>query len=295
MTRRLVTLPAFLACFLSGTASANLEFDGKIGFGFNDNISNAVSDRDIFEDSLVNAEFNAGKLWVPAVGRSLLLSGHLGVERYNDSTGLDRNSYGASLTYIHRLGLGAYAPRIKASLRSDWRDFDTARRDGWLTRAGLTFEKRFTPALHAALSLARETRHADAGKTVPYSPLFGSDVFNQDNNEFSAAVDYTLPNNSMLTARYLFRDGEIDASTNPGSVFFGFSKAIARDYGLCRACNNYVVYLVDASVHSLLLDWNVAVGRDTSVSASVERRVADTGGGVTYTGNVLRIQLNRRF
>ena len=44
-----------------------------------------------------------------------------------------------------------------------------------------------------------------------------------------------------------------------------------------------------------MLDWNFVLGRDTSVSASYERRVADANGGVTYTGNVFRVQLNRRF
>jgi len=295
MLMRLSTTVCVLAIFSVPSAYANMEYDGNISYGFSDNISNAVSDRDIFEDSFIAANVNIGKLWVPAVGRSLLLSGHLGTENFNDSTGLDRYSYGASLAYIHKLGLGAYTPRLSATLRADYRDFDTDMRDGMLYRSSLGLEKRFTPELHAAITLTREKRTADANKPVPYAPYISGNVFNQDNTELAASIDYTLPNQSLLTARYLYRDGEIDASTNPGSAFFGFSRAIAKDYGLCKSCGNYVVYLTRASVQSLMLDWNFVLGRDTSVSASYERRVADANGGVTYTGNVFRVQLNRRF
>ena len=279
----------------AGNTLANMEYDGNVSYGFNDNISNAVSDRDIFEDSFVTANVNVAKLWVPAVGKSLLLSGHLGMERYNDSDGLDRTSYGTSLTYIQRLGLGAYAPRISASLRADYRDFETDMRDGMLYRASVGLEKRFTPELITGAILTREIRTADADRTVPYFALAPHDVFNQSNSELEAYARYTLANNSVVSARYLFRHGEIDASTNPASAFFNFAKAIGQDYQICKACGNYVVYQIDANVHAFLLDWNWALGRDTSASVSYERRVADASGGVTYTGNIFRIQLNRRF
>jgi len=113
MYSRLTYIILLLTLLLANPAVANMEFDGNASYSFNDNVSNAVSDNDIFEDSLVTANFNAAKLWIPGAGKSLLLSGHLGAEKYNDSTGLDRYSYGASLAYIQRLGLGAYAARIK--------------------------------------------------------------------------------------------------------------------------------------------------------------------------------------
>lgn len=287
-----------LGLFLVGHAAgarANLELDGNVSYGYNDNMSNAVSSRDIFEDSFITANFNAGKLWVPAVGKSILLSAHLGTEMYNDSTGLDRYSYGVSLAYIQKLGLGAYTPRISATLRADYRDFDTRMRNGMLYRASLGLEKRFTPELITGVTVTREFRTAEEDRVVPYFALAPHDVFNQNNTELEAFARYTLVNNSVLSARYLFRHGETDASTNPASAFFNVAKAIGQDYRICKACGTYVVYRVDANVHTLQLDWNWALGRDTSASAGYERRVADADGGITYTGNVFRIQLNRRF
>ena len=99
----------------------------------------------------------------------------------------------------------------------------------------------------------------------------------------------------MISARYTYRDGEIDASTNPGSAFFPFSKAIAQDHQLCDSCQNYVVYLVDATSHGFVIDWNWPLGNDSSVSTSIERRIADTDGNNTYTTNILQIKLNQRF
>lgn len=272
-----------------------MEYSGDISLGHNNNISNAVSALDIFEDQFLTANFNVGKMWLPAVGKSIVLSGHLGTEQFQDSEGLNRYSYGASASYTQRLGLGAYAPRISVRLRGDKRNFETNMRDGWLYRSSFVLEKRFLPELHASASLTREIRTADENLATPYTPLAGSDVFNQKNTEFSASLDYTLENGSVITGRYLYRDGEIDASTNPGSDFFLVSKAIAQDYKICNTCGNYVAYLVNARVQSIMLDWNFELGRDTSLSANIERRIADTEGGLTYTGSIYRVQLNRRF
>jgi len=289
-------LPLLLSLFTCSTqVSANMEYSGDVSLGHNNNISNAVSESDIFEDQFLTANFNAGKMWLPAVGKSIVLSGHLGTEQFQDSEGLNRYSYGASVSYTQRLGLGAYAPRVGVSLRGDKRNFDSDMRDGWLYRASLILEKRFLPELHSSASLTQEIRTADENKAIPYTPFADSDVFNQKNTEFSASLDYTLENGSVITGRYLYRDGEIDASTNPGSEFFLVSRGIAQDYKICNTCGNYVVYLVNASVQSIMLDWNFALGRDTSLNASIERRIADAEGGLTYTGSIYRVQLNRRF
>ncbi|MDA9909234.1 hypothetical protein N9E57_01785 [Gammaproteobacteria bacterium] len=274
---------------------ANVEIDGDLSVATNDNIPNAVSKTDIFDDSFLAGNLNVAKLWVPATGKSILLSGHLGLVQFNNSGGLNRHSAGSSLSYIQRMGMGAYAPRFSVSVRADYRDFDSDLRDGWLYRAGINLEKRFTPALHARVGLAHEERSADKQKATPYVYSISGDVFNQSNNEFSASIDYTLINNSMISARYTYRDGEIDASTNPGSAFFPFSKAIAQDHQLCDSCQNYVVYLVDATSHGFVIDWNWPLGNDSSVSTSIERRIADTDGNNTYTANILQIKLNQRF
>lgn len=276
-------------------AQANNEFNGSASLGFDDNISNAVSDRDIFSDSFLTANFNATRLWVPAAGKSLLLSGHLGMQNFRDADGLNRFSYGSSVSYIQRLGLGAYAPRISASLRADYRNFDTDMRDGMLYRASIGLEKRFTPDLMTGVTLTRERRDADASRAIPYVAGTPQDVFDQQNSELSAFAEYTLPNNQVIAASYLYRHGQTDASTNPGSAFFSNTKAIAQDHYLCAACSRYVAYRINADIHALQLAWNVALANDTSVSASWQRRLARVDGGVTYTGTLYQLQLQQRF
>ena len=113
--------------------------------------------------------------------------------------------------------------------------------------------------------------------------------------EYAASLDYTLLNASVITLSYLFRDGEIDASTNPGSAFFPFSRAIANDKSLCGNCKNYVAYLVKAQSSTLMLDWNWALGRDSSLSLNMQRRIVDTEGNNTYTATIFQLRLNQRF
>jgi len=276
-------------------AWSNMEFAGDVSIGTNDNVSSAVSGRDIFNDQFLSANYNLGKLWVPTPGRSFLLRGHLGLQNFSDSDGLNRTAYGASLSYAHRLGLGAFAPRINMSARADYRDFESNNRDGWLFRTSIGLQKRFSPAWHGSMALTHEHRTADKDNAKSYVAGISGDVFNQENMEYSASLDYTLANASVITLSYLFRDGEIDASTNPGSVFFPFSRAIANDKNLCGNCKHYVAYLIKAQSSSIMLDWNWALGRDTSLSLNMQRRIADTEGNNTYSTNIFQLRLNQRF
>jgi len=189
----------------------------------------------------------------------------------------------------------APTPLDSALPRADNRDFKSDNRDGWLYLSSFSLEKRFLPELIATATLSREIRTAEKNRSTPYTTRYSGDAFNQENNEFSTNLDYTLESGSVVSLRYRYRDGELDASTNPGSAFFGFSKAIGQDHGICTTCGGYVVYLINGSVQSLSVDWNWALGKDMSVSANAERRTADVDGNVSYTGNIFKVQLNRRF
>lgn len=291
---RLLTASLASICWCE-QAAANIEFNGSAALVHDDNVSNATSPVDIYSDYYLDAQLNLGRLWTPAVGKSLLLSGHFSTRQYEASTGLNQVALGVSLDYTHRLGLGAYAPRIGLGLRTDDRNFQTDMRDGRLYKATLRMEKRFLPEFHAEATVSRERRTADANKALPYYFFAGGDVFNQDNVEATLSADYTLPNYSTITARYMWRNGEVDASTRPGSSFFLYSDEISFDYEICRQCGQYVAYRIDAHIHDYLLEWSWELQRDTSLGLSLERRVAHAAGNNTYTGNITRLQVSHRF
>ena len=157
---------ALLTLFPS-LAWSNMEYAGDVSIGSNDNIPSAVSARDIFNDQFISANYSLGKLWVPAPGRSLLLRGHLGLQNFSESDGLNRTAYGVSLSYSHRLGLRTLAPRINLSSRADYRNFKSSNRDGWLYRNSIGLQKRFSPAWHGSLALSHEQRTADKSNSPP--------------------------------------------------------------------------------------------------------------------------------
>ncbi len=266
-------------------AWSNMEFAGDVSIGTNDNVSSAVSGRDIFNDQFLSANYNLGKLWVPTPGRSSLLRDHLGLQNFSDSDDLNIPLLATRLTWLH----------INMSARADYRDFESNNRDGWLFRTSIGLQKRFSPAWHGSVALTHEHRTADKDNAKSYVAGISGDVLNQENMEYSASLDYTLANASVITLSYLFRDGEIDASTNPGSAFFPFSRAIANDKNLCGNCKHYVAYLIKAQSSSIMLDWNWALGRDTSLSLKLQRRIADTEGNNTYSTNIFQLRLNQRF
>lgn len=280
---------------LSFHSFGNLEVDGDLSAGTNSNVSNAISDEDIFSDQFTTANFRFGKLWVPQPGRSVLLRGHLGLQRFKNSEGLNRQSLGGSASYIHRAGLGAYAPRFNLSARADYRDFKGAVRDGWLFRVSAALHKRFTPHLNGVLTLSHERRTADEAKAIALFADVPKDVFNQTNNEITAAVGYAVVAESILTLAYRYRQGEVDSSTNPGSAYVPLAKGKARDNALCKRCENYIAYLVDAKSHSFTLNLSRSLGRDTSIGANFERRISQMDGDNTYTANIFSVELIGRF
>ena len=203
-----------------------MEFAGDVSIGTNDNVSSAVSARDIFNDQFLSANYNLGKLWVPTSGRSFLLRGHLGLQNFSDSDGLNRTAYGACMAYAHRLGLGAYAPRINLSARADYRNYESNNRDGWLYRTSIGLQKRFSPAWHASVALTHEQRTADKDNAVAYVTGISGDVFNQENMEYSASLDHTLANASVITLSYLFRTVKSMPAPIRVQLFFVFPELL---------------------------------------------------------------------
>ena len=69
-------------------AWSNMEFTGDASIDTNDNVSSAVSGRDILNDQFLSANYNLDKLCPPPV-RSFLLRDHLGLQNFSDSDGLN--------------------------------------------------------------------------------------------------------------------------------------------------------------------------------------------------------------
>jgi hypothetical protein len=285
----------FLILLFPVNSLANLEVDGEFHVGTNNNVSNAVSVQDIFSDQFTTANLRIGKLWVPEPGRSVLLRSHLGVQRFTDSDGLNRKSLGGSVTYIHRVGLGAYAPRFTVGAHADYRDYKVAARDGWLFRFSAGWQKRFIAELDGVITVAHERRTADMDKAIPLFATAPKDVFNQTNNEITAALNYAVMIETTLAVSYRYRQGEADSSTNPGSAYVPIAKGKALDGALCQSCERYIAYLVDVKSHSVSLNLNRSLGRDTSIGANFERRIAQIEGDITYTVNLFTLELIGRF
>ncbi|MDP2128368.1 MAG: hypothetical protein Q8K97_13440 [Pseudohongiella sp.] len=264
----------------------------SLSVSYHNNIPNAVSEPDIFGDSFTDINYRLDRFFVASPGNRLSVGTTLRARQYRHSQGLESISAGLAMAYSHRAGLGAYAPRFNISFELARYEFSEAIRDAWLASLDMNMSKRISPEWLLTLGLLFEDRDAKTRSELQFRPDFTAGVFDQKSATVSGRLDYTLPNYSLLSFGYRFRDGDIEASSRPGSPLLLVAKAIARDTGLGR---NYVAYLIEARSHSFSVDWAVAVTDNSSIGIGYQRSIADAGRGIEYDHNNVRAEYTLRF
>lgn len=273
---------------------AHAETDSVLSLSVNShsNIPNALAEPNVFGDNFADVNYRINRYFVTSPGNRLSIGAELGARQYLRTQGLESILAGLNLAYSHRAGLGPYAPRFNVGLSLNRVEFSESLRDSWVRLLSLSVSKRLTPEWLLNMGVNSRQRHAQPDDNLIFNPRFGSDVFTQHSQEFTARLEYTLLNASAVTIGYRYRQGEIDASSRPGTPLLNITKAIARDAGIGK---DYVTYLLNADTQGLSLDWNIPLARDTGLTLGFERLLSRANQGNKYFNNNLRAEFNVRF
>jgi hypothetical protein len=285
---KLLLVPALFPVALN----ANVLSDGHVSVSHNTNVGNSVNSDGAISDTLMSADFGLGRLFVPRPGRSFVISANAGLQQYARYDGLNHARLGAALDYQHRLGLGAYATGVGFSVSADYLAHRRSVRDGWLYRAALQTNRRFTPALRLQGDLSYAVRDADSNKARLWGMAPGPDVFSQENTALGVELEYTLSDTALLIIDYRLGRGDIEGTSRPDAMMVQNYRAAAWDpaYG-----EDYISYRTRGSSHSMGVEWNQAIGRDSSLGIWFQRHIGRVGGGHSYHSNVLGTGLTTRF
>ena len=118
------------------------------------------------------------------------------------------------------------------------------------------------------------------------------DVFDQDRLSLSLSADYTLSEAWLLTLGYIFRDGDVASTAVPNNRIIAAAEAITDDpaFGVGR-----FAYRLDAEVHTLTVDLDRAMGRDSSLVIGYQFQQTNAAGGIDYDKSLLQLSYVHGF
>ncbi|MDO9478887.1 MAG: hypothetical protein Q7L07_19415, partial [Pseudohongiella sp.] len=283
---------ALCSVVLSVPVLAETESTLNLSANYHSNVPNALSEPNVFGDSFVDLNYRINRFFVTSPGNRLSIGAEAGARQYRHTQGLESANVGVGLAYSHRVGLGPYAPRYNLGLSVNRVEFSDQSRDSWVSQLSAEFAKRLSPAWLLTMGINARHRNAGENQSLAYKPTASGAVFNQSSREFLSRLEYTMLNAHAIRFGYRFRDGDIDASSPPGTPLLPISKAIAFDRGIG---GEYVAYLLEARTQGLSLEWSMPLATDTGLTLGYERLIARAGQGNKYFNYNLRAELNLRF
>lgn len=285
-------LLALCGVSLCNPVIAETEAALNLSANYHSNVPNALQEPNVFGDSIVDLNYRINRFFVTSPGNRLSFGAEAGARQYLHTQGLENANLGVGVAYSHRAGLGPYAPRFLVGASINRFEFSDNSRDSWVTLVSAEFAKRLSPEWQLNMGINARERRAGDNESLAYKPLARTDVHDHSSREFNARLEYTLLNAHAVRVGYRFRDGDIDASSPPGSGLLPLSKAIAFDPGIG---GEYVAYLLEARTQGLSLEWSIPLATDTGLTLGYERLISRAAFGNKYFNYNLRAELNLRF
>lgn len=280
---------------------ANTSFQLKLGGGSEDNVTRGLQDNYQLRSNFFELGLSGGKLFQLGLNDSLSIGANISRMNFDDLSGFNRNAAGVSISYQHKLGFGAYATRLGASLSYDRESFRGEARDSDVSSLQLSYEKRFSPAWLIFAGIDFQQRKSDSLAPDPDVIAFGYDpVIRQpfelseyDADSVFAELEYTFENGVLLSSSYRRVDGPtISSTTSPSLLVYKKSSAFYSDPALG---SSWFAYLIDTKTDVWSLGVSVPIAQDSSVDLGYRWSDGRAAGGLNYQSDVLSITLIHNF
>lgn len=262
----------------------------EVGIRHDSNINNAQLANDIASVSSLNADISATGFFPLEDGNSLSITGETKGEAFNNYTGLNNVSLGASLAFRKKWALGAYAPWTGLSLSSTYLNFADHIRNGWQNQIAIRGGKRIFERWDVRAEYMIERRTAAA--LQPDQPGISGDVFSQASRTMTLNAEYIWSDSLFLAFGSLLRHGDVVSSTRETAKIVSCSQAIAEDpvFG-----PGFYAYRMTGTTYGLNMDMNIAVTRHSLLRASLIRQVTHVEDDINYAKNVAMLSWNYNF
>lgn len=178
--------------------AADIMLDNNLTFKYDNNVSLAESNRDIFSDEIVALNLVASKNFRPNPHSSLSILTKLSRNQYVRFNDLSNTGLALGARYRIQPVIGFYQPWLELGITAEKLEFDDSDiRDGALFNLNLSAHKRFTERLNANIGIGAEKRSADS-----------KDVFAWERYNLFLNSQYKWSEDVTLSAGYSFIKGD---------------------------------------------------------------------------------------
>ena len=262
-------------------AAAQWSVETEAGLREDSNLGNARLAADVVSDHALQAAVSATQTVLLDNDDLVNWGGRLAGESYARFAGLNNFSLGASASYRHKLGLGAYAPWLRAAWSSTRLSYVDQIRDGWLHEVDFTAGKRLAERWNAWANFRLERRTAAAQEEEV--PGISGDAFSQRSRALAVAAEYAPDDATLLTFGGLLRRGDVVSTSRPDYGVFAVSTAIAEDptFG-----DERYAYRLTGTSYGLALGLAVSLGPRSRLDIGLQRQVTHAEGGNDYAKTI---------
>ncbi len=282
-------LPSLLP--FSQPVRAEWLLDSSIALQINDNLPNASLDQDIKSDTAFDFGFSPGFYSQISGATSLAVSADLGITRQFDYKDLDLIAIGLTGSVRHKFGLGNSAPWARIAGSASYLEYKDGQRDGWFYAASIEGGKQLAEQLSIWGGYRFELRRAEQIISIPALVSnfgIGGEAFDTAAHNLDINAAYQINNQLSLVFGYVFRAGEITATTLRNAEIFEASDAIAKDlaFGPDR-----FAYRIEADTNRYSIGLSLACNNHMSLNATYVYQDSDAYEDLSYSNNLVRVEL----
>lgn len=273
----------FFAILLSANLAyaADIKLDTDVSLLYDNNVSLAEANRDIFSDEILAFNIIASQSFMLNTHSNLSVKAKLARNQFARFDDLSNTVLALGARYRIQPVISFYQPWLELGINAEKLLFDDSDiRNGALFNLNIVAHKRFTERLKANLGMGFEKRIADTG-----------DTFKWQRDSLFLGGQYKYSEQATLLAGYSYIKGDqvFVATTSP--AFRIGANAIVDDsvFGQRRA------YRLDAYANTLNTSFNYRINSNNSLNTGLQYAKINAEGNHQYDATQVNISLLHRF
>lgn len=261
--------------------AAEVKLDMDLSLLYDNNVSLAESNRDIFSDQVVSLDLIASQSFRLNPQSNLSVKAKLGRNQFARFNDLSNTVFALGARYRIQPEIGFYKPWLELGINAEKLLFDDSEmRDGALFNLNLSTHKRFTERLKANVGVGFEKRIADS-----------SDVFEWKRYSLLLGGLYKYSEQATLLASYSYMTGDQVFVATPSLAFLSVANRVSNDpvFGQRRA------YRLDAHANTLNTSFNYRINPNNTLDAGLQYAKIEAEGNHQYDATQVNISWLHRF
>lgn len=263
------------------THAADFKLDTNLSLLYDNNVSLAEANRDIFNDEIISLNIITSKNFMLNPHSNLSVKAKLARNQFARFNDLSNTVFALGARYRIQPEIGFYKPWLELGINGEKLLFDDSEmRDGTLFNLNLSAHKRLAERLNATFGVGFEKRIADS-----------SDVFEWKRYSLLLGGLYKYSEQATLLASYSYMTGDQVFVATPSLAFLSVANSVSNDpvFGQRRS------YRLDAHANTLNTSFNYRINPNNTLDAGLQYAKIEAEGNHQYDATQVHLSWLHRF